>query len=181
MIGDDRAMRAECGEIFIAGPRMGGEVLPARQPVRNPTMSSPAQTYANHRAMPSPAFMGAALILVVNVVWQAIGAFSAPGFGSVLAVLVALALIVVWFFSRRSAQVVQDRLIRLEMRLRLERVLSAERHADIAKLSVSQLVGLRFASDGELPALVQETLAQSLTNDAIKKKITAWQADWLRV
>jgi hypothetical protein len=125
--------------------------------------------------------MSAFLILAVNVVWQAIGVFQAPGFSSVLAILVAMALIVVAYASRRNAQIVQDRLIRLETRLRLERVLPAERHSDIARLTLPQLVGLRFASDAELPALVQETLAQALTNDAIKKKIGAWQADWLRV
>ena len=144
-------------------------------------MTTSTQNYANHRKLPSPAFMSVFLILAVNVVWQAIGVFQAPGFGSVLALLVAMALIVVAYASRRNAQIVQDRLIRLEMRLRLERVLPPERHDDIALLTLPQVVGLRFASDAELPALVQETLAQALTNDAIKKKIGAWQADWLRV
>ena len=144
-------------------------------------MTTPTQNYANHRKSLSPVFMSAFLILAVNVVWQAIGVFQFPGFGSVLALLVAMALIVVAYASRRNAQIVQDRLIRLEMRLRLERVLPPERHGDIARLTLPQLVGLRFASDAELPALVQETLAQALTNDAIKKKIGAWQADWLRV
>lgn len=92
-----------------------------------------------------------------------------------------MALIVVAYASRRNAQIVQDRLIRLEMRLRLERVLPPERHGDIARLTLPQLIGLRFASDAELPALVQETLAQGLTSDAIKAKIGVWQADWLRV
>ncbi len=144
-------------------------------------MSAPVQTYANHRALPSTMYIAAFLILCVNVVWQVIGAISAPSFGSILAVLVALALIGVILAARRCAQIVQDRVIRLEMRLRLERVLPAERHSDIARLTLSQLVALRFASDAELPALVQETLAQALSNAAIKVKITAWQADWLRV
>ena len=144
-------------------------------------MPPPVQTYANHRAIPSPIFIAAALVLAVNIVWQALGVFQSPSFGSVLGVAVALALLSVLFAARRQAQIVQDRLIRLEMRVRLERVLPADRQGDITRLSMSQLIGLRFASDGELPALVQETLAQSLTRDAIKRKITAWQADWLRV
>jgi hypothetical protein len=144
-------------------------------------MTTPTQNYANHRKALSPAFMSAFLILAVNVVWQAIGVFQSPGFSSVLAFLVAMALIVVAYASRRNAQIVQDRLIRLETRLRLERVLPPERHGDIARLTLPQLVGLRFASDAELPTLVQETLAQALTNDAIKRKIGSWQADWLRV
>ena len=144
-------------------------------------MSTPTQNYANHRKMPSPAFMAVFLILTVNVVWQAIDVFKSPGFPSVLAFLVAMALIVVAYASRRNAQIVQDRLIRLEMRLRLERVLPPERHGDSARLTLPQLIGLRFASDAELPALVQEALAQGLTSDAIKAKIGVWQADWLRV
>lgn len=144
-------------------------------------MTTPAQTYTNHRAIPSLPFIVASLVLAVNIVWQAIGAFQAPGFNGVLAVLVALAMLAVLFAARRHAQIVQDRLIRLEMRLRLERLLPADRHSDIARLGLPQLIALRFASDAELPALVQDTLSQSLTNDAIKRKITAWQADWLRV
>jgi hypothetical protein len=144
-------------------------------------MPPPDQSLANHRAIPSPLFLGCSLILAVNLVWQAIGLFQAPAFASALAVLVALALLGALFAARSQAQIVQDRLIRLEMRLRLERVLPPERQADIARLTLPQLVGLRFASDGELPALVQETLAQSLTNAAIKRRVTAWQADWLRV
>ena len=76
---------------------------------------------------------------------------------------------------------VQDRLIRLEMQGRLERVLPAETKARIAELRPGQLVALRFASDGELPALVTRVLAGELTKgDAIKRAITNWQADNLR-
>jgi Family of unknown function (DUF6526) len=114
-------------------------------------------------------------------VWQAIGVFRAPGFGSVLALLVAIALVLAMLVARRGAQIVQDRIIRLEMLLRLQRVLPSERQAEIARLTLSQLIALRFASDAELPGLVQDALAQSLSNDAIKRKITAWQADWMRV
>ena len=144
-------------------------------------MTTPVQTYANHRAMPSPLFIAAFLVLVVNVVWQAIGVFQVPAFGSVMALLVAFALVLALLVARHAAQIIQDRIIRLEMRLRLLRVLPAERHAEVARLTLAQLVALRFASDAELPSLVQDALAQSLSNDAIKRKITDWQADWLRV
>ena len=144
-------------------------------------MSTPAQSYANHRAIPPLAWAVAILVLMVNAVWQVILACRALGFGSILGVLVALALLVVAYYARRSAQVVQDRVIRLETRLRLERLLPPERHGEPARLTLPQLVGLRFAGDGELPALVEEALGQALTNTAIKRKITSWQADWLRV
>ena len=139
------------------------------------------QTYANHRAIPGAAFIAAALVLAAAVVWQGVRLVQVPSVDAVFALLVALALVAMLFISRRNAQIVQDRIIRLEMHLRLEHLLPSDRRGDIARLSVSQLVALRFASDAEMPALVQEVLAQSLGNDAIKRKITAWQADWLRV
>lgn len=144
-------------------------------------MTAPAQTYANHRALPSAAFIVATLILAVNVVWQAYAAIQAQTVASAFAVVVAATLLAVLIIGRRCAQIVQDRVIRLEMRLRLERVLPAERHGDIARLALPQLVALRFASDGELPDLVRDTLAQSLGSGAIKRRITDWQSDWLRV
>lgn len=144
-------------------------------------MRNSPQTFANHRAMPSATYMAAFLILAVNVVWQIIVAVQAPGFGSILAVLVALALVAMMLSMRRSPQIVQDRVIRLEMRLRLERVLPRERHSDIERLTLPQLIALRFASDAELPTLVQDALVNALSNTDIKRKVTAWQADWLRV
>lgn len=74
---------------------------------------------------------------------------------------------------------VQDRLIRLEMRLRLRELGVPD--ADIRRITVRQFVGLRFASDAELPALVQRVLKGELTEQkAIKAAIKDWQADWQR-
>jgi hypothetical protein len=86
------------------------------------------------------------------------------------------------FLSMRAfAVTVQDRVIRLEMRLRLERVLPAELKARIPELGVRQLVALRFASDAELPALVREVLDGKTTRPKdIKLKIRDWQGDHLR-
>jgi hypothetical protein len=83
--------------------------------------------------------------------------------------------------SRIMAVTVQDRLIRLEMRLRLREVLPAAMQADIARLTVRQLVALRFAGDAELPALLPRVLSGELAGDkAIKAAIKDWQADWQR-
>jgi hypothetical protein len=80
-----------------------------------------------------------------------------------------------------SILTVQDRLIRLEMRMRLERVLGAGAKEKIAKLSCGQLVALRFASDAELPALVDRTMTGEFkAKKEIKQQIKDWQADWLR-
>jgi Family of unknown function (DUF6526) len=76
---------------------------------------------------------------------------------------------------------VQDRLIRLEERLRLQALLSAQLSARIGELTESQLIALRFASDAELPALVAQVLAAKTPARDIKKAIVTWRGDTFRV
>lgn len=83
--------------------------------------------------------------------------------------------------SRDRALVVQDRIIRLEERLRLIALLPAEDRAHLDELTVKQLIALRFASDAELPALVHKTLTQNLEPKAIKASIINWRGDYHRV
>ena len=83
--------------------------------------------------------------------------------------------------SRDRALLVQDRIIRLEERLRMTALLPAEDRAHIDELSVKQLIALRFASDAELPALVHKTLTQNLEPKAIKASIVNWRGDYHRV
>jgi hypothetical protein len=83
--------------------------------------------------------------------------------------------------SRDRALVAQDRIIRLEERLRLHALLPAEDRAHINELSVKQLVALRFASDDELPALAHRALTQNLEPKAIKQSIVNWRGDYHRV
>jgi|SRR5262252_1633997 len=95
--------------------------------------------------------------------------------------VVAAALLGLAFLSRVQALSVQDRVIRLEMRLRLRGVLPPDLQPAIAQLTHRQLVALRFASDTELPELVREVVAGRLaTTKDIKMRIKDWQADWLR-
>jgi hypothetical protein len=83
--------------------------------------------------------------------------------------------------SRGQTLRAQDRIIRLEERLRLHALLPAEDRAHINELSVKQLIALRFASDDELPALVRKTLTQNLEPKAIKQSIVNWRGDYYRV
>jgi hypothetical protein len=144
-------------------------------------MSPQPQTFANHRRLPPPAYAVALVMLLIEAVVRVVAVVRSPSLGSAWAVVAAAALVVIAYYARRSAQVVQDRVIRDEMWQRLERLLPVAGHGDIARLTLPQLVGLRFASDAELPGLVRDALAESLGNDAIKRRITAWQADWHRV
>ncbi len=96
-------------------------------------------------------------------------------------IIVSLVLLVLAVKCRVNDLRLQDRIIRLEERLRLAALLPAAELAHIQELTVRQLIGLRFASDAELPALVHKTLTQNLEQKAIKQSITHWRADNHRV
>lgn len=139
------------------------------------------QNYANHRKY-VPAFHFFAFpLLTLNLGWQISKLKNNFSSDALVNVTTAAALLVVCFLARVFALKVQDRVIRLEMRLKLREVLPAEMHYKINQLSAKQLVGLRFASDGELPALVTQILKDNIASaDSIKKMIKDWQADDLR-
>ena len=96
-------------------------------------------------------------------------------------VVIALAALMAIFKIRLNALRVQDRVIRLEERLRLATILPEPLRARIPELTVGQLIALRFASDAELPALVQKTLNEKLSRDDIRKSIQNWRTDDWRV
>jgi hypothetical protein len=90
-------------------------------------------------------------------------------------------LLIVFFAMRVFALAVQDRVIRLEERLRLERLLPADLRGRIPELTTAQLVALRFASDGELAELVRAVFAEKLVDRrAIKQRIREWRPDYER-
>jgi len=121
-------------------------------------------------------------ILTVNLGWSLYRAATGFSWESLLSLLLAVAFVLLAFHARNMAITVQDRVIRLEMRLRLERLLLDELGGRIGEFSVDQLVGMRFASDAELPGLARRVLEERLADrKAIKRLVKDWQGDFLRV
>ena len=144
-------------------------------------MAESGQTYNSHvRWFPLFHFF-VTPVLLLNVIVRAIKLYRLPSRLDAWEVVIANILVGLALAARVMALAVQDRVIRLEMRLRLREVLPADLHARINDLTRDQLCGLRFASDAELAGLVRKVLAGELAgrND-IKKSITQWQGDYLR-
>ena len=139
------------------------------------------QTYRNHARIVPAFHVGVFVPFLANFIWafyRLVQAFNGDTF---MAFLVSIALLLLFFSVRVQVLTVQDRVIRLEMRLRLRGVLPPELHGQINTLTHKQLIALRFASDAELPALVREVLAGTLTSQKeIKTRVRDWQADHLR-
>jgi len=145
-------------------------------------MASPVQTYKNHvRFLPAFHFF-VIPILLLNALNAARHLLATPHRSTVLEFLVATALLTLGFLSRTMALTVQDRVIRLEMRLRLQECLPPDLRSKINDLTAGQLIALRFAADAELPELVREIAAGKLnTPKEIKTRVRDWQGDFLRV
>ena len=145
-------------------------------------MAQETQTYANHMKL-VPIFHYVAFpILAANffrAIWQL---YQQPSLDTAFAVLMGFAFIIMFFAARVFALKAQDRVIRLEMRLRMKEVLPASMHARIKDFTPGQLVALRFASDAELPALAETVLRDNMQDrKKIKLMIKDWQGDFLRV
>lgn len=140
-----------------------------------------SQSFENHSKIVVPYHYLMSIVFLANVLYSLWMLIREPGIGSALGFLVALALIGVYWYMRIFPLTVQDRVIRLEMRLRLLEVLPEEMRQRIGELSTGQLVALRFAGDGELPGLVKTILDEGIRDrKEIKKRIQDWQADHLR-
>ena len=146
-------------------------------------MSEP-QSYGNHtRFEPLFHFFVAPVLLINLVVTIAVLVRHWPHHLLLHFWLVILAFALLLFagIARSYALKVQDRVIRLEEQLRYLRLLTPEQVAAAQALTIKQIVGLRFASDAELPALLQRAVAENLSQKAIKQAITTWRPDTFRV
>jgi hypothetical protein len=144
-------------------------------------MPSPAQNYANHRRFFPLFHFFAYPIVALNVFVIFAQLVRRPTLGGLWPLIFAIGVAAGFLACRASILTVQDRLIGLEMRLRLAAVLPPELCIRIPELRLRHLVGLRFAGDAELPLLVQRCLAGELrTADQVKREIREWRADFVR-
>jgi hypothetical protein len=140
------------------------------------------QNFANHGKFVPPFHFFVLPVLVVNFVqsiyrWIHLE-YKVDGF---IGIVVAAALFAGFVLLRVMVLKVQDRVIRLEERLRFERVLPADLHPRIGEFTINQLVALRFASNSELPELARKVLDEKVTSrKEIKKMIKVWRPDFAR-
>jgi uncharacterized protein DUF6526 len=144
-------------------------------------MAESGQTYKNHvRFFPLFHFV-VAPVLLINVFVAGWLVYRNPSRLGMWELLVAIALVLTALSARIMALAVQDRVIRLEMRLRMREVLPPDLQARVSDITREQCTGLRFASDAELAGLVRRVLAGELkTANDIKKQVNQWQPDYLR-
>ncbi len=140
------------------------------------------QNYKNHRRYVVGYHVVAFLILLINLVWSVYRVIAVISTGTVITAVLAIGLILVFYYARVFAMAVQDRLIRLEERLRFARLLPEDLQSKIDDFTAGQLIGLRFASDEELPELARKVVDENIQNrEDIKKLIKNWRADYQRV
>lgn len=140
-----------------------------------------AQRFSNHTRY-DPLFHFFILpVFVITLVSCIVHAFRRPGLHSAWLVVFMIAALMAVFKVRVYSLKVQDRVIRLEERLRLVSLLNPVLRPRIGELTESQLVALRFASDAELPALAARALNEKLAALEIKKAIQQWRGDYWRV
>ena len=151
------------------------------------------QNYDNHVMFPKALFM-AVLPILTGVVLAVVGLFKVGTVAGTCLIGTGVALnglatifglgVARGYATRVSPRndKVQDRIIRTEMHLRLQEILPDDLRAGARKLSMGQLIGLRFASDEEMPALVRKVLDENIEDrKAIKQAVKNWQGDYDRV
>ena len=142
---------------------------------------SAPQSFKSHGRFDPPFHFFLTFISMATIIITAIYAFHHTCFYSIWLVVVSVAAFIALFKLRSYPLKVQDRVIRLEERLRLQALAPAEWHTQIYKLSEDQLIALRFASDDEVVALAKQALEENLTRKQIKERIKSWRPDDWRI
>jgi hypothetical protein len=144
-------------------------------------MAAKPQSYANHRRVFPLYHLFAFPILALNVIVAIAYFVDHPSWLSGWLVVLSLGLAAGLIAVRASILIVQNRLVGLEMRLRLTAILPPDLRGRIGDLTLRQIIGLRFASDGEMADLVNRCIAGELTTaDDVKRHIRDWRPDFVR-
>jgi hypothetical protein len=139
------------------------------------------QSFENHTRIVPAYHMLTLGIFVVNLLWSIYRLARVPSVDALVTLLLAVAFILLLLYARSFSLTVQDRVIRLEMQLRLKGLLPPDLQGRIPEFTPRQLIALRFASDEELPDLCRTVLRDNIREGkAIKKMIKNWKADYLR-
>lgn len=141
----------------------------------------PVQTRQNHTRLHPPYHFFLVWVALITVILAIVTLIRAPGWASLWGVVLAIAASLAVYLLRAYPLKAQDRIIRLEERLRLALLLPETLRPRIGELTEGQLIALRFASDAELPGLAEKTLAGNLKPAEIKKSITNWRPDHFRI
>src|SRR5262249_9441901 len=145
-------------------------------------MATTYQTFANHTRLHAPFHFFVGPVMLTNFIWSVVQFVRAPDLNSGWWIMVSLALLVLTFLVRLNPLKVQDRIIRLEEKLRYQQLLSSPALQKAGTLGTGQMIALRFAGDDELEELVEAVLAGKLTKGVeIKRAIKHWRADTFRV
>jgi hypothetical protein len=136
------------------------------------------QSYASHAHRPTLTIVAGTFALVAAAIFVVL-LVREPSLVTAGLLSLTIAVICLVSISRAYILRLQDRIIRLEMRTRVARLLP-QRLSDFDRLSKRQIVALRFASDAELAALMERALTENLTSDQIKQAVKDWQADYHR-
>jgi hypothetical protein len=140
-----------------------------------------SQNLKNHGRLDPVYHFFLALIVIANLIIAIVHAVRHFSLYSLWLVVLSLALFFLLLRMREYPLKVQDRVIRLEERLRLQSLAPAAWHAQIYRLNENQLIALRFAGDDEVVALAKMALEENLTRKQIKERIRNWRADNWRV
>ncbi len=144
-------------------------------------MSNAPQSLKNHTKFDPPFHFLLTWVLLINLGLAITFLVQRKNLPSAWFVVLSVAAIVALFLLRHYPLKVQDRVIRLEERLRLQALAPAEWHVQIFRLSEDQLIGLRFAADDEVVDLAKQALEHNLNRKQIKERIRNWRADYWRV
>ena len=139
------------------------------------------QNFAHHTRFDPPFHFFILPVFAISLIMTIVHLVRRPSLHSAWLGLVMIAALAAIFKIRLYALKVQDRVIRLEERLRLATLLVPSVRPRIPELTEPQLIGLRFASDAELPALTARALNEKLSRDDIKKAVQHWRPDYWRV